>query len=93
MKATLLKRLFSSVQAGSDTDLKAVCHAIVEDEKRLGHNKLARELEAKLEKAENAEEKVRLRCGSLLQCHLIGVIRLHLFQVFRAQNYGITWCF
>ncbi|MEM9400476.1 MAG: AAA family ATPase [Verrucomicrobiota bacterium] len=54
MKATLLRRLFSSVQAGSDPDLKAVCRAIVEDEKRLGHNKLASELEAKLEKAKDA---------------------------------------
>lgn len=59
MKATLLKRLFSSVQAGSDTDLKAVCRAIVADEKRLGHNKLARELEEKLEKAETSGKDVK----------------------------------
>ncbi|QYY37322.1 ATP-binding protein [Ruficoccus sp. ZRK36] len=52
MKATLLKRLFASVQAGSDLDLKAVCRAIVADEKRLGHTKLAEDLERKLAKAD-----------------------------------------
>ncbi len=52
MKAALLKRLFSSIQKDDSSDLKAVCRAIVEDEKRLGHSKLARELEAKLEKTE-----------------------------------------
>ena len=52
MKATLLKRLFSAVQQGSDPDVLAVCSHIVEDEKRLGHGKLARDLEGFLQKAE-----------------------------------------
>lgn len=40
MKANLLKRLFSAVQQGSD-DVMSVCKHIVDDEKRLGHSKLA----------------------------------------------------
>ena len=51
MKATLLKRLFSAVEKGSDRDLVAVCKRIVEDEKRLGHTRLARDLEKTLESA------------------------------------------
>ena len=51
MNATLLKRLFSAVQQGSDNDVMAVCKYIVEDEKRLGHGKLALDLEKSLEAA------------------------------------------
>lgn len=57
MKASLLKRLFASVQTGSNPDLDAVCRKIVEDEKRLGHNKLAADLEATLKKAKFSESK------------------------------------
>ena len=56
MKAALLRRLFASAQAVPDPDLQAVCRAIVEDEKRLGHTKLAGELERKLAKAEGAKQ-------------------------------------
>ena len=59
MKATLLKRLFASVQSGSNPDLDAVCRKIVEDEKRLGHNKLAADLEASLKKDKLSELKRR----------------------------------
>jgi len=52
-EAALLKRLFASVQNGANPDLSAVCRAIVEDEKRLGHSKLATELEATLSKLES----------------------------------------
>lgn len=45
MNAALLKRLFSAVHQGSDPDVLAVCNRIIEDEKRLGHTKLARDLE------------------------------------------------
>jgi len=51
VNATLLKRLFSAVQQGSDNDVMAVCKYIVEDEKRLGHKKLAIDLEKSLEAA------------------------------------------
>jgi len=57
MNATLLKRLFSAVQQGSDSDVMAVCKYIVEDEKRLGHNKLALNLEKSLEVAVNRKYK------------------------------------
>jgi len=56
MKATLLRRLFASAQAVPDPDLQAVCRAIVEDEKRLGHTKLAGELERKLAKTQTTHE-------------------------------------
>lgn len=52
MNADLLKRLFSAVQQGSDHDVVAVCKRIVEDERRLGHTVLARNLEKSLEVAE-----------------------------------------
>ncbi len=52
MKAILLKRLFSAVEQGSSLDVKAVCKRIVEDEKRLGHTKLASDLEKSLNIAE-----------------------------------------
>jgi ATP-dependent 26S proteasome regulatory subunit len=51
MKAALLKRLFASIKPGSNPDLDSVCRRIVDDEKRLGHNKLASDLEATLKKA------------------------------------------
>jgi len=51
MNSTLLKRLFSAVRQSSDSDVRAVCSLIVEDEKRLGHRKLARELENYLHEA------------------------------------------
>jgi SpoVK/Ycf46/Vps4 family AAA+-type ATPase len=59
MKAALLKRLFTSAQNGSNPDLKAVCRAIVEDEKRLGHTKLATELESALAKIEPTDQSSR----------------------------------
>ncbi|HBR92909.1 MAG TPA: AAA family ATPase [Opitutae bacterium] len=52
MNAALLRRLFASAQTGSNPDLKAVCRAIIEDEKRLGHSKLATELESAYTKIE-----------------------------------------
>ena len=51
MKAVLLKRLFTAVQQGSNVDVLAICSRIVEDEKRLGHGKLARDLERSLQAA------------------------------------------
>jgi len=48
MNAALLKRLFNAVQQRSDRDLLVVCEKIVADERRLGHGKLANELERSL---------------------------------------------
>lgn len=66
MKATLLKRLFSAVQQGSDTDILAVCTRIVEDEKRLGHDKLAHDLEKYLLAAEHRKNASTSRPSSSL---------------------------
>ncbi len=51
MNAALLKRLFSAVGQTTDADVLAVCGRIVEDEKRRGHTKLARDLESYLREA------------------------------------------
>lgn len=61
MKAALLKRLFSAVQKGSEPDVLAVCTHIVEDEKRLGHAKLARDLESFLQAAEHRKLEPKSR--------------------------------
>jgi SpoVK/Ycf46/Vps4 family AAA+-type ATPase len=45
MNATLMKRLFRVLQDGSTSDVKAVCQRVVEEEKKLGHTQVARELE------------------------------------------------
>lgn len=45
MNATLMKRLFRVLQDGSATDVRAICRRIVDEEKRLGHTQVARELE------------------------------------------------
>ena len=60
MKAALLKRLFSAIKQGSDPDVVAVCDQIVEDEKRLGHNKLAADLEKSLHLAKERRKNVGL---------------------------------
>jgi len=68
LKANLLKRLFSAVQQGSERDVMAVCKHIVEDEKRLGHTTLARELEKSLDAANRPKSPAgqsNLTAGSL----------------------------
>lgn len=45
MKAQLLKRLFRAVASQNPTGLRQIADAIVEDERRVGHDKLAGELE------------------------------------------------
>lgn len=57
MKASLLKRLFSAVRAGSESDLLEVCSRIIEDEKRLGHDKLAHDLENFLQVAKGRKSE------------------------------------
>lgn len=58
MKATLLKRLFSAVQIGSERDLVSICKLIVEDEKSLGHNNLARTLDKYLDAANKRKSSI-----------------------------------
>lgn len=45
MNASLMKRLFRVLHVGSDSDVKAVCLRIVDEEKKRGHSILAGELE------------------------------------------------
>jgi ATP-dependent 26S proteasome regulatory subunit len=45
MNAVLLKRLFRVIQTGSGPDVASICRRIVEDEKKLGHTRVAEELE------------------------------------------------
>jgi ATP-dependent 26S proteasome regulatory subunit len=64
MKAVLLKRLFSAVQLGSDRDLIAVCKRIVEDQKKLGHVNLARDLEKCIGDADKQKKHPATSSGS-----------------------------
>jgi SpoVK/Ycf46/Vps4 family AAA+-type ATPase len=45
MNATLMKRLFRVLQSGSSADVDTLCHRIVEEERRQGHEHVARDLE------------------------------------------------
>ncbi|MCF3652462.1 AAA family ATPase [Synoicihabitans lomoniglobus] len=45
MKATLMKRLFRVLKDGSSPDVNAICRRIVDEEKKRGHNQVAKELE------------------------------------------------
>lgn len=48
MNATLLKRLFNTIEPGNNPELNALCRKIVDEEKRLGHHKVASQLERML---------------------------------------------
>ena len=50
MNASLLRRLFTAVEREPGNDLVAICRSIAQEERRVGHGKLAQELEARLEK-------------------------------------------
>jgi SpoVK/Ycf46/Vps4 family AAA+-type ATPase len=45
MNATLMKRLFRVLQDGSASDVRAVCRRIVDEQKKLGHVQVAKDLE------------------------------------------------
>jgi SpoVK/Ycf46/Vps4 family AAA+-type ATPase len=45
MNATLMKRLFRVLQSGSPADVDVLCRRIVEEEKKQGHGRVAKELE------------------------------------------------
>lgn len=45
MNATLMKRLFRVIQSGSSADVDTLCRRIVEEEKKQGHGRVAKELE------------------------------------------------
>jgi SpoVK/Ycf46/Vps4 family AAA+-type ATPase len=45
MNATLMKRLFRVIQSGSTADVDTLCRRIVDEEKKQGHGRVAKELE------------------------------------------------
>ena len=45
MNATLMKRLFRVIQSGSSADVDTLCRRIVDEEKKQGHGRVAKELE------------------------------------------------
>lgn len=45
MNATLMKRLFRVIRSGSSADVDTLCRRVIDEEKRQGHNRVARELE------------------------------------------------
>jgi SpoVK/Ycf46/Vps4 family AAA+-type ATPase len=50
MNSQLLKRLFRAIQSGSGPDMEVLCRKVVEEEKKVGHVRVAEELERILEK-------------------------------------------
>jgi len=46
VNSTLLKRLFSAIHQGMDSDVTLLCEKIINDERRRGHGNLAKELAA-----------------------------------------------
>jgi SpoVK/Ycf46/Vps4 family AAA+-type ATPase len=45
MNATLMKRLFRVIQSGTSADVDTLCRRVIEEEKKQGHGRVARELE------------------------------------------------
>ncbi len=45
MNATLMKRLFRVIQSGSNADVDTLCRRVIEEEKKQGHGRVAKELE------------------------------------------------
>lgn len=50
MNSQLLKRLFRAIQSGSGPDVEILCRKVVEEEKKVGHLRVANELERILER-------------------------------------------
>jgi hypothetical protein len=44
LNSTILKRLFGAIQQGNDSDVAVLCEKIIAEEKRKGHQKLAKQL-------------------------------------------------
>ena len=45
MNATQMKRLFRVIQSGSNADVDTLCRRVIEEEKKQGHGRVAKELE------------------------------------------------
>lgn len=46
MNATLLKRFFRAIQSGSSADIDVLCRRVVDEEKKYGHARVAKDLES-----------------------------------------------
>src|ERR1039458_52847 len=45
MNATLMKRLFRVIQSGTSADVDMLCRRVIDEEKKQGHGRVAKELE------------------------------------------------
>ena len=45
MNATLMKRLFRVIQSGTSADVDTLCRRVIDEEKKQGHGRVAKELE------------------------------------------------
>jgi SpoVK/Ycf46/Vps4 family AAA+-type ATPase len=45
MNATLMKRLFRVIQSGTSADVETLCRRVIDEEKKQGHGRVAKELE------------------------------------------------
>ncbi|MEQ8635951.1 AAA family ATPase [Gimesia maris] len=57
MNSELLKRIVRAIGDGSQRDLELLAEKVVESERRVGHNKLASQLESILEKSQSAKKR------------------------------------
>ena len=55
MNSSLLKRLFRAIHSGSDKEVVALCRTVVKTERDKGHNQVASDLEAIVERAVTAK--------------------------------------
>jgi SpoVK/Ycf46/Vps4 family AAA+-type ATPase len=65
MNATLMKRLFRVIQSGSAPEVDTLCRRVIEEEKKLGHDHVAKELERILK--DRPAEKAPPAVGTLQQ--------------------------
>jgi hypothetical protein len=64
VNAEILRRVVRAIAAGSPRDLRAIADKIVESERRVGHGKLAGQLEAILREGRKAEDSLPSRLPS-----------------------------
>ncbi len=56
MNATLLKRLFRAIQKGSGRDVDILCRRVVDEEKKYGHGRVAKDLELILNESRSLKD-------------------------------------
>ena len=89
MNALLIKRLFRVIHSGSPSEIDTVCRRIVEEEKKQGHGKVAKQLEQILvERVSDPQTQFK---GNLRQLPQAAETPLHWFRKFPWTNSSITW--